>query len=151
MLLLKFDIFQRTLKAGKLNPRILKVFVATGNEEILSMIRALNIQLVLTPILPTSKLYLYTVFDIYCIGITTQPIQQNNVYFIGITTQQTLYTILGSQHNLHNILYFVWHMLYADQTQPTQQYYNIIYCVWHILYWDHNPTYTITLYTVFDI
>ncbi|CAH1435659.1 uncharacterized protein LOC111886567 [Lactuca sativa] len=47
------DLFLRTLKAGKLNPRILKVFVATGNEEILSMIRALNIQLVLTPILPT--------------------------------------------------------------------------------------------------
>lgn len=47
------DLFLRTLKAGKLNPRILKIFVATGNEEILSMIRALNIQLVLTPILPT--------------------------------------------------------------------------------------------------
>ncbi|KAI3724230.1 hypothetical protein L2E82_36001 [Cichorium intybus] len=47
------DLFLRTLKAGKLNPRILKIFVATGNEEILSMIRALNIQIVLTPILPT--------------------------------------------------------------------------------------------------
>ncbi|KAL4578878.1 hypothetical protein LXL04_015009 [Taraxacum kok-saghyz] len=46
-------VISRTLKAGKLNPRILKIFVATGNEEILSMIRALNIQLVLTPILPT--------------------------------------------------------------------------------------------------
>ncbi|KAF5795578.1 hypothetical protein HanRHA438_Chr08g0352781 [Helianthus annuus] len=47
------DLFLRTLKAGKLTPRILKLFVATEKEEILSMIQALNIQLVLTPVLPT--------------------------------------------------------------------------------------------------
>ncbi|KAJ9552859.1 hypothetical protein OSB04_016904 [Centaurea solstitialis] len=52
-----FLILQRTLRAGKLTERILKLFVATGKEEILSMIRALNIQLVLTPVLPTSKSY----------------------------------------------------------------------------------------------
>lgn len=47
------DLFLRTLRAGKLTPRILKIFVATGKEEILSMIDSLNIQLVLTPVLPT--------------------------------------------------------------------------------------------------
>ncbi|KAK9063083.1 hypothetical protein SSX86_016953 [Deinandra increscens subsp. villosa] len=49
------DLFLRTLKAGKLTPRILKLFLATGKEEILSMIQALNIQLVLTPVLPTTS------------------------------------------------------------------------------------------------
>nr|XP_043632428.1 uncharacterized protein LOC122603712 [Erigeron canadensis] len=47
------DLFLRTLKAGKLTPRILKIFVATEKEEVLSMIQGLNIQLVLTPVLPT--------------------------------------------------------------------------------------------------
>ncbi|PWA48130.1 reversibly glycosylated polypeptide family [Artemisia annua] len=45
---------QRTLKAGKLTPRILKIFVATGDEEIITMIQALNIQLVWTPVIPTN-------------------------------------------------------------------------------------------------
>lgn len=47
------DLFLRTLRGGKLTPRILKLFVATEKEEILSMIQSLNIQLVLTPVLPT--------------------------------------------------------------------------------------------------
>lgn len=47
------DLFARTLKAGKLNEKVLKLFIATGKEEVLSVIRALNIQHVLTPVLPT--------------------------------------------------------------------------------------------------
>ncbi|GAA0153991.1 hypothetical protein LIER_12097 [Lithospermum erythrorhizon] len=47
------DLFLRTLRAGKLTDKILKLFVATGKEEILSLIAALNIQVVLTPVLPT--------------------------------------------------------------------------------------------------
>uniref|UniRef100_M1C4C0 Uncharacterized protein n=1 Tax=Solanum tuberosum TaxID=4113 RepID=M1C4C0_SOLTU len=43
----------RTLRAGKLNEKILKLFIATGKEEILSLIGAFNIQCVLTPVLPT--------------------------------------------------------------------------------------------------
>ncbi|KAH0683015.1 hypothetical protein KY289_020767 [Solanum tuberosum] len=47
-------VFQvRTLRAGKLNEKILKLFIATGKEEILSLIGAFNIQCVLTPVLPT--------------------------------------------------------------------------------------------------
>ncbi|WMV25921.1 hypothetical protein MTR67_019306, partial [Solanum verrucosum] len=44
---------ERTLRAGKLNEKILKLFIATGKEEILSLIGAFNIQCVLTPVLPT--------------------------------------------------------------------------------------------------
>ncbi|PIM97252.1 hypothetical protein CDL12_30278 [Handroanthus impetiginosus] len=47
------ELFLRTLKAGKLNEKILKLFVATGKEEILSVIQALNIQHVMFPVLPT--------------------------------------------------------------------------------------------------
>nr|XP_016435309.1 PREDICTED: uncharacterized protein LOC107761584 isoform X2 [Nicotiana tabacum] len=47
------DLFLRTLRAGKLNEKILKLFIATGKEEILSLIDAFNIQCVLTPVLPT--------------------------------------------------------------------------------------------------
>ncbi|KAL3652069.1 hypothetical protein CASFOL_001750 [Castilleja foliolosa] len=43
----------RTLKAGKLNERILKLFVLTGREEILSIIKSLNIRHNLVPVLPT--------------------------------------------------------------------------------------------------
>lgn len=46
---------QRTLRAGKLTEKILKLFVAAGKDEILTLIESLNIQLVLTPVLPTSK------------------------------------------------------------------------------------------------
>lgn len=47
------ELFVRTLKAGKLNEKILNMFVATGKEEILSVIEALNIQHILLPVLPT--------------------------------------------------------------------------------------------------
>ncbi|XP_074321115.1 uncharacterized protein LOC141657700 [Silene latifolia] len=47
------DLFRRTLKAGKLNERILKLFIATGQEELLSFIQELNIQPIITPIIPT--------------------------------------------------------------------------------------------------
>ncbi|XP_071920572.1 probable UDP-arabinopyranose mutase 5 isoform X2 [Coffea arabica] len=47
------ELFLRTLRAGKLTEKILKLFVATGKDEILSLISELNIQLILTPVLPT--------------------------------------------------------------------------------------------------
>ncbi|KAL9248249.1 hypothetical protein vseg_021593 [Gypsophila vaccaria] len=47
------DLFSRTLKAGKLNEKILKLFVATGQEELLSFIQELNIQPIITPVIPT--------------------------------------------------------------------------------------------------
>lgn len=47
------DLFVRTLKAGKLNEKVLNLFMATGKDEVLSVIQALNIQHVLTPVLPT--------------------------------------------------------------------------------------------------
>ncbi|KAJ9186092.1 hypothetical protein P3X46_005633 [Hevea brasiliensis] len=47
------DLLGRTLKAGKLNEKVLNLFMATGKDEILSVIQALNIQHVLTPVLPT--------------------------------------------------------------------------------------------------
>lgn len=46
---------QETLRAGKLNERVLKLFVASGKDEVLSLIEAFNIQQVVTPVLPTSK------------------------------------------------------------------------------------------------
>ncbi|GAV77625.1 hypothetical protein CFOL_v3_21096, partial [Cephalotus follicularis] len=47
------DLFLRTLRAGKLTEKILKLFIATGKDEVLSFIQAMNIQHVLTPVLPT--------------------------------------------------------------------------------------------------
>ncbi|KAF8048448.1 hypothetical protein N665_2508s0003 [Sinapis alba] len=47
------DLFARTLKAGKLNERVLRVFMASGNEEVVSIIDALKIKIDLTPIVPT--------------------------------------------------------------------------------------------------
>nr|GMC52066.1 probable UDP-arabinopyranose mutase 5 isoform X2 [Ipomoea batatas] len=44
---------KKTLRAGKLTEKILNLFVATGKEEVLSLIEAFNIQAVLTPVLPT--------------------------------------------------------------------------------------------------
>ncbi|KAB5512300.1 hypothetical protein DKX38_029328 [Salix brachista] len=52
------SIGERTLKAGKLTEKVLKLFVATGNDEVLAFIHALNIQHVVTPVLPTSESYL---------------------------------------------------------------------------------------------
>lgn len=43
------------MKAGKLNERVLRVFMATGNEEGLAIIAALKIKIDLTPIVPTRK------------------------------------------------------------------------------------------------
>ncbi|KAF8038371.1 hypothetical protein BT93_B1030 [Corymbia citriodora subsp. variegata] len=47
------DLFLRTLRAGKLTPRVLKLFLAAGKEEVLAIIEALNIHTVLAPVLPT--------------------------------------------------------------------------------------------------
>ncbi|KAG7967713.1 hypothetical protein I3843_08G113000 [Carya illinoinensis] len=47
------DLFLRTLQAGKLTEKVLKLFLATGNDKVLSLIEALNIQHILTPVLPT--------------------------------------------------------------------------------------------------
>ncbi|XP_063941349.1 uncharacterized protein LOC108202880 [Daucus carota subsp. sativus] len=47
------DLFLRTLRAGKLTEKILKLFISTGKEEVHSLIQALNIKHVLNPVLPT--------------------------------------------------------------------------------------------------
>lgn len=47
------DLFLRTLRAGKLNEKILQLFIATGKDEVLSVIQELNIHPVITPVLPT--------------------------------------------------------------------------------------------------
>ncbi|XP_064934264.1 uncharacterized protein LOC135582114 isoform X4 [Musa acuminata AAA Group] len=39
--------------AGKLTEKVLKLFMATGNEDILSFVHRLNIKPTLTPVLPT--------------------------------------------------------------------------------------------------
>lgn len=49
---------QKTLRAGKLTEKVLKLFMATGKDEVLSLIEALNIQHIVIPVLPTSKSYL---------------------------------------------------------------------------------------------
>lgn len=49
---------QRILKAGKLTEKVLKLFIATGKDEVISLVQALNIQHILTPVLPTSELFL---------------------------------------------------------------------------------------------
>ncbi|KAH0994509.1 hypothetical protein GBA52_018373 [Prunus armeniaca] len=50
------DLAQKTLRAGKLNEKVLKLFKATGKDEILSLIQALNIRHTLTPVFPTSNI-----------------------------------------------------------------------------------------------
>ncbi|KAI4302027.1 hypothetical protein L6164_035249 [Bauhinia variegata] len=47
------ELFLRILKAGKLTEKVLKLFVATGKDEVLSLIQELNIQHIVTPVLPT--------------------------------------------------------------------------------------------------
>eukprot|EP00250_Pteridium_aquilinum_P034919 c8320_g1_i1 orf=88-366(+) len=47
------ELFERTLASGKLTDSVLKVFMATGNSEVLNIVRDLNIQLVYLPVLPT--------------------------------------------------------------------------------------------------
>ncbi|CAD5163397.1 uncharacterized protein LOC135582114 isoform X1 [Musa acuminata AAA Group] len=49
------ELFWKTLQAGKLTEKVLKLFMATGNEDILSFVHRLNIKPTLTPVLPTSK------------------------------------------------------------------------------------------------
>ncbi|KAI0510467.1 hypothetical protein KFK09_011069 [Dendrobium nobile] len=44
----------KTLSAGKLTERVLKLFMSTGNEEIVSFVESLNIKQILIPVLPTS-------------------------------------------------------------------------------------------------
>jgi hypothetical protein len=48
---------QRILKAGKLNEKVLKLFIATGKEEVISLVQALNIRHIVIPVLPTSELF----------------------------------------------------------------------------------------------
>ena len=43
------------MRAGKLNEKILKLFIATGQDEVLSFIEELNIQPIIAPVLPTRK------------------------------------------------------------------------------------------------
>ncbi|GLJ27888.1 hypothetical protein SUGI_0547500 [Cryptomeria japonica] len=47
------ELFTKTLSAGKLTERVLRIFVATGNEYVLGCVKAFNIQPILRPILPT--------------------------------------------------------------------------------------------------
>lgn len=47
------ELFQKTLSAGKLTEKVLKLFMSTGNEEILLFVESLNIKQILVPILPT--------------------------------------------------------------------------------------------------
>lgn len=62
-----FVMEKRTLKAGKLNERVLRLFMASGNEEVLSIIDALKIRIDVTPILPTRKflVLLLPLFGLY--------------------------------------------------------------------------------------
>ncbi|XP_024188824.1 probable UDP-arabinopyranose mutase 5 isoform X2 [Rosa chinensis] len=48
------DLFLKTLSAGKLNEKVLKLFIATGKDEVLSLIEALNIRQIHSPVLPTN-------------------------------------------------------------------------------------------------
>ncbi|KAJ8753631.1 hypothetical protein K2173_025622 [Erythroxylum novogranatense] len=47
------DLFSRTLKAGRLNQKILNLFISAGKDAVITRIRELNIQPLLTPVLPT--------------------------------------------------------------------------------------------------
>ncbi|GMN25985.1 hypothetical protein TIFTF001_001153 [Ficus carica] len=44
---------QKTLRAGKLNEKVLKLFISTGKDEVLTLIRSLNIRPIVDPVLPT--------------------------------------------------------------------------------------------------
>lgn len=50
---LVIDLFRRTLSAGKLTEKVLKLFLATGCEEIILAVQLLNIKQPLVPVLPT--------------------------------------------------------------------------------------------------
>ncbi|KAF3336311.1 hypothetical protein FCM35_KLT18897 [Carex littledalei] len=47
------QLFLRTLQAGKLTEKVLKLFIDTGSEEIQTLVHSLNIKPILTPVLPT--------------------------------------------------------------------------------------------------
>ncbi|KAL5703176.1 hypothetical protein ACHQM5_028301 [Ranunculus cassubicifolius] len=47
------NLFLKTLEAGKLTEKILNLFIATGSDEVLAIIKALNIQPILSPVLRT--------------------------------------------------------------------------------------------------
>ncbi|CAB4285541.1 unnamed protein product [Prunus armeniaca] len=71
------DLFLKTLRAGKLNEKVLKLFKATGKDEILSLIQALNIRHTLTPVFPTILTFKYLLqdalkgFEIGCCCVST--------------------------------------------------------------------------------
>jgi hypothetical protein len=47
------DLFLKTLRAGKLTEKVLNLFIATGKDEVIAFIQAMNIQRVMRPVLPT--------------------------------------------------------------------------------------------------
>ncbi|KAL0918667.1 hypothetical protein M5K25_010691 [Dendrobium thyrsiflorum] len=47
------ELFLKTLSAGKLTEKVLKLFMSTGNEEIVFFVESLNIKQILIPVLPT--------------------------------------------------------------------------------------------------
>ena len=55
-----FSQVQKTLKAGKLNQKVLKLFIATGKDEVLALIQALNIREIVAPVFPTSTFWTYS-------------------------------------------------------------------------------------------
>ncbi|KAF1884120.1 hypothetical protein Lal_00046407 [Lupinus albus] len=57
------DLLLRILRAGKLTEKVLKLFIATGKDEVLSVVQALNIQHILTPVLPTNKVKVLLAFQ----------------------------------------------------------------------------------------
>lgn len=50
---LLIDLFRRTIAAGKLTEKVLKLFLATDCEEIALLVQLLNIKQPLVPVLPT--------------------------------------------------------------------------------------------------
>ncbi|CAH8306201.1 unnamed protein product [Eruca vesicaria subsp. sativa] len=67
---------KRTMNAGKLNEKVLRLFIASGNEEVLSAIKALKIKLDFTPIISqieweilyqTKKFILDVMIDLECV------------------------------------------------------------------------------------
>ncbi|XP_024374010.1 uncharacterized protein [Physcomitrium patens] len=52
---LVYELFQKTLAAGKLNDHVLRMFLGTGNDEVFQLVEALKIRPVIKPILPTRE------------------------------------------------------------------------------------------------
>ncbi|WOL17939.1 hypothetical protein Cni_G26732 [Canna indica] len=70
------ELFWKTLQAGKLTEKVLKLFMATGNEEILSFVHRLNIKPILTPVLPTIA-FLLTMMAQTIVNVVTEAFQTN--------------------------------------------------------------------------